>query len=548
MDNIRNIIVAKDVGISHALTVGNEAMIDVVDCMNYLVDNDDCRVIALFMESIRDPQAFMDAARRAFEAGKPVVACKIGRSERGKRAAEAHTGGLAADDRVVDAVFRQLGVIRVDSVEDLLITAAALDGYGELSGDRVAFLTGSGAACGMICDLAEKHRIELSDLSEGTRRKLRDEILPPFAAAQNPLDFTAYAVMDPSLPPNAMRALAADENTDIVVHVTANLPQEESPHTALMDQAVQRMVGVYNESPKPFVHMDFFSIDYTPYARAYRERHGLPFVLPSIEKGVPALARALWWSRRRREGLGIASQEPDAAAVAGGTGAWSEAVARDYLAGQGVPVAPARLAATAEEAVAAARETGGPVAMKLVSAQIAHKSDIGGVRLGVDGDDAVRDAFVAIVAAGGSVPGAVVDGVLVSPMRTGGVEMLVGVVRDPHWGPVLAIGLGGVFVEILGDSALRVLPVSREEIGRMIDELAGRPLLDGARGLKPANRDRLIAVIAAIADAAWRLGDRLEALEVNPLRVDGDEVEALDALISWRAEGPVNVQEEEHLA
>jgi succinyl-CoA synthetase beta subunit len=208
------------------------------------------------------------------------------------------------------------------------------------------------------------------------------------------------------------------------------------------------------------------------------------------------------------------------------------------LADAGIPVVPARLVTSADDAAKAAAEFGGPVCVKVVSPQIMHKTDIGGVRLDVPAsEDAVREAFRAVTTAAALVDGASVDGVLVSPMRRGGTELLVGVVRDPSWGPMLAIALGGVFVEVLQDSALAPLPVTEEQARRMLDRLRGRAVLDGVRGAAPADVEALATVIARTGDLAVALGDDLESLEINPLRVDGTTIEALDAVVTWARKG-----------
>jgi succinyl-CoA synthetase beta subunit len=214
-------------------------------------------------------------------------------------------------------------------------------------------------------------------------------------------------------------------------------------------------------------------------------------------------------------------------------GGWSEQDARTLLSDAGIPVVPARLAGSAEEAVKAAADFGGPVSVKIASPDILHKSDIGGVLLDVPaGEEAVRAAYQAVTAA--APDGARIDGVLVSPMRRGGTELLVGVVRDPQWGPILAVAIGGLFVEVLADSALAPLPVTPGQAGRLLDRLRGRAVLDGVRGAAPADRDALTAVIARIGNLALALGEDLESLEVNPLLVDGTRIEALDAVVTWR--------------
>jgi hypothetical protein len=293
----------------------------------------------------------------------------------------------------------------------------------------------------------------------------------------------------------------------------------------------------------PTVYINQVMQPVTDFTRASMEHGRVPYVIPGLRQAVVALRNITWWSQVTRT--------PDAAATvpipgpipgpnlgpAPGQrrGTWSEDAARRLLSDAGIPVVPARLAASADEAVEAAADLGGPLSVKIVSADILHKSDIGGVRLDVPaGEAAVRAAYQAVTGAAASVPGARVEGVLISPMRRGGTELLVGVVRDPQWGPVLAVAVGGIFVEVLQDSALAPLPVTPAQVSRLLGRLRGRAVLDGVRGAAPADLESLSAVIARVGDLALALGDDLESLEVNPLLVDGATIEALDAVVTWK--------------
>jgi acyl-CoA synthetase (NDP forming) len=271
----------------------------------------------------------------------------------------------------------------------------------------------------------------------------------------------------------------------------------------------------------------------TGYTRASMEQGGVPYVIPGLRQAVVALRNVAWWSEATRTTQTQATPAPvPVPAPDRRRGTWSEQDARTLLGDAGIPVVPARLAGSAAEAVKAAADFGGPLSVKIVSPDILHKSDIGGVLLDVPaGEETVRAAYEAVTKA--APDGARIDGVLVSPMRRGGTELLVGVVRDPQWGPVLAVAIGGLFVEVLRDSALAPLPVTPGQAGRLLDRLRGRAVLDGVRGAAPADRDALTAVIARIGDLALALGDALESLEVNPLLVDGARVEALDAVLTW---------------
>jgi succinyl-CoA synthetase beta subunit len=256
-----------------------------------------------------------------------------------------------------------------------------------------------------------------------------------------------------------------------------------------------------------------------------------------VAETVRSVGRIAAWSERQR----ATGQQGEAALPlglplpTGAQGSWSEHQAREFLAQQGLPVIPATLATSADAAAAAARELGFPVVLKIASPDILHKSDIGGVKLGLRDEAAVREAFAAVIqAAKEHAPEGRIEGALVSPMRSGGVELLAGVVHDPSFGQVLAVGLGGIFVEVLKDVSLRVLPISRGDARAMLDELQGRALLEGVRGTKPADLDAVADTILRVAQTAQALGDSLESLEINPLRVDGDQIEALDAVLTWR--------------
>ncbi|HVT71002.1 MAG TPA: acetate--CoA ligase family protein, partial [Trebonia sp.] len=467
----------------------------------------------------------------------------------GARVAKAHTGSLVGDDAVTGAVFRQHGVIRVDSLEDLIITSGLLAETGPLPGNRFGFVTASGGASEIIADRAEDEGIEIPEFEPETARRLR-QIAPPFATIQNPVDVTGYVLIDRQLRRNALAAVRDDPNLDAVVLV-ADLPRTAPPDPSIVIEAHRQTSEVMRDSPKPMIVMGTALADITEFGRDVVRQTGYPGVLGGVHHGLTALGHAVRWSRRYRAASlrppASPSQSPgsqsQAAASAAGAppldvparpgSSWSEHRASALLADHGVPVVPGVLATDPRSAARAADDLGYPVVVKLAADGIEHKSDIGGVKIGLGDAAAVRDAYAEVTAAGHEA-GADVRGALVQPQRSGGIELLVGIVTDPAWGKVLAVGLGGIWVEILRDTALNVLPVSREEILASLRSLRGARLFDGARGTEKADLDAVADTIAAVAELAERLGDRLDALEINPLLVRGSEVEALDALITWR--------------
>jgi acyl-CoA synthetase (NDP forming) len=523
---------ARNVGISLLTSMGNEAMVSVTDVMEYLIDDPDTRVIALFLESVRRPDEFARAARRAARAGKPVVALKIGASQLASRTARAHTGALVGDDSVIDAAFRQLGVIRVRSLEDLIITAGMLASTPPLPGRRVGVVTPSGGASEIIADRAEQEGLELPEFAPETISRLRD-ILPVFATIQNPLDVTGYVVVDRTLLSRALEVVATDPGIDEVM-LLSDLPRFAPPEPELALALYRTSAKLIAESPRPVVVVSNVLTDISEFARSVQRETNYPYVLGGIEHGMSAIGAAVRWAEATRALVAQPVAEtvevrlPDRP-----TGVWAEHRAAALLADNGIPVVPAVLAADAETAVAAATEFGYPVVLKAVADGLGHKSDIGGVRLGLSTPDAVRAAHEQVTALLRD-SGATGIATLVQPQRSGGIELLVGVIRDPVWGLVLAIGLGGVWVEVLRDTALRLLPVDQSAVRSAMAELRGAALLNGARGSQPADLDAVATVVARIGALAGSLGDRLESLEVNPLLVSGSQVEALDALVTWR--------------
>lgn len=519
------------VSLSYLVTLGNEAMVTAGHVLDFMIEDEQTQVVAIFMESVREPAVFRAAARRALEAGKAVVVLKAGRSELAARTAAAHTGALVGDDASVSAVFDDLGVTRVDTIEDLIVTAGAAAHLGRLARPGVGVVSISGGACDILADLASDVGLPLPELSPSTVAALT-EVMPSYGTVQNPLDVTGAAVIDPSLSTSCISALSADPAIGVILAVN-KMPWQPHEDPFPGQPFIDAIGKGAADSAVPVVFVNQIMQPITDITRTVMQRGGIPYLICGLSQAVTAIQRIGWWTEQRpsepAEPIELALPERSDR-----QGAWSEHRARGLLEAAGVPVIPAVLARTADQAQAAAEAMSGPVAVKLVSPQILHKSDIGGVRLQVTGSDGVREAFHAVTAAGLQVSGAVVEGALVSPMRTGGIELLVGVVRDPEWGLMLAVALGGIMVEVLKDSALAPLPVGPDRARAMIESLRGAALLSGVRGAPPADLEAVVDAIVRIAALAGALGDDLESLEVNPLRVDGPVIEAVDAVVTWR--------------
>lgn len=522
-----------DVGLSYAITLGNEAMITAGHVIDYMVDDPSTKAIAVFLETIRDPQNFMKAARRAAAAGKAIVVLKAGSSELAARTAAAHTGALVGDDKTINALFKELGIIRVDSIEDMLVTANACAAVGQLDRPGVGIVSISGGACDIIADRAQDFGVDLPAISEDTRKRL-EEVMPSYGTVQNPLDVTGAAVIDTTLFTKTIEILGSDPAVGVVAVVTS-MPWERQDLHPMQTGMFKAIGDGANNAAVPVVFCNQVIQPASDFSRELMQAAGIEHTIAGLNQTVSALGKLAWWSGRIAEvSVGdeqTAAKLPQAAAPR--TGSWSEFQARNFLEAAGIPVIPSRLLTSSEEAEAFAAETGAPLALKIVSPDILHKSDIGGVRLGVTGTSEAAAAFKEVMAAGAKSPGARIEGVLASPMRSGGTELLVGVVRDPQWGLILAVALGGIFVEVLQDAALSSVPVSPVRAKELVESLRGAALLSGVRGTEAADLERLSEVVARISEVAHALGDDLESLEINPLRVNGNQIEALDAVLTW---------------
>ncbi len=525
-------------GLSVLAAVANEAMISLDNMIDYFVEDEATKVIALFMETTRDPENFRRAVRRALEAGKPIVALAAARTSTTVDIAVSHTGALVGDQRVREAAFEELGIIMVKSLEEYLTTTALLANYGPLTGRRVAFTSISGGLCEQFADRAVEVGLQMPSFTDDTRAKLA-EILPSFGATKNPLDYTGVAQSDPFFVAQVLDLLTQDPNLDMVVY--GDNPSSSAPENLEDSQAlkVAEAIGeVARRSPIPVLPAAPLYTNPHPINAQIAERTGSGFEIGGSEHGPRAIERSVWWSEQRAAILSDVVPVPAPITLPADVHAsdepWTEHRVLGLLDAAGVRAAPWALCAQREDAVAAAEKFGYPVVVKISSPDIAHKSRVGGVILGVTTAEAVADAYDAVLAAARKAhPDAAIDGVLVMPMRPAALELIVGVKRDRTWGHVLAIGFGGVWTEALADTALCLLPASPNRIAQRLRGLRGASMFAGGHGLPAIDLDTLAVQISRIADVAIALGDRLDSIEINPLRVDAEGAEALDGLVTW---------------
>lgn len=517
---------------SHVLTAGNSCDVDVADQVAYLAEDPACKVIACLFEGMEDPQRLLEAGRRAAHAGKPVIVHKLATGEEGMQAAMSHTGSLAGSAAVYRAAFESAGIVEVDDFEALVETAAFFAKAGRPRSTGVAALSTSGGATIMVADKAEVHHVPLPQPTSDVEALLRSHI-PEFGSARNPCDVTAQILANPqSLPACARAMLDSDVYGALVI-----------PHPYAYAPGTQRLVAleaVGRETGKPICVVwlsqwldgpGSAEVEASPHLSLFR----------SLDRCMATLrAWHLYGARMSREveekpRLSDPSARKVLAHEAQAGSTLTESAAKRVLGSYGVPVVPELLARSAEAAVDAAHGFGYPVVLKVQSADIPHKTEAGGVRLDLHTAEAVRVAYAEILQnARAHAPQARIDGVLVQPMVRRDLELIVGGRRDPLFGPTVVVGFGGIFVELLKDSAVALAPVSQAQARELLDQLRGRALLDGFRGAPPADIGQVAAAVARVSELLADHPDTIEELDVNPLVVSDGRVVAVDALIALR--------------
>ena len=519
----------RGVGLSLWATTGNEADLQFADCLAWLAQDPATDVIMGYMEGCRDGPRLRAALALAQAAGKPVVMVKVGRTALGAQAAASHTAALAGDDAVYDAVFRRYGVLRARSLGEFFDLAHSAAVAGRPRDRSIGLFTLSGGVGALMADDASAQGLDVQPLGAAAQATLRDWV--PFAAPRNPVDITGQVTNDMSLLERSARLMLDDRGFASWMGFLAAAGASDAFWPTLR-ALVASLRAAYPDT------LLAISTLLAPERRA--ELEGLRcLVFADPSDGIRTIAAL---AGLKTGALPGSDARPVGDPIVLAPGAMAEPAALALLAEAGVPVVAHRVAHSADEAAAAAEAFGGAVALKIVSADIPHKSDVGGVALDLRGAAQARAAFERTRDHALSArPEARLDGALVARMASGGVECIAGVHRDPVFGPVLMFGLGGIHVETLRDVALRVLPVTREDTLAMVRELRAFAILDGARGQAPVDLASIADALCALADFALRAGDSLASAEINPLiarpQAEGGCV-AVDALIVGRDPSP----------
>jgi acyl-CoA synthetase (NDP forming) len=515
---------ARGVGLSKLISTSNEVDLELADFIDHLADDEATKVIALYVETVRDPAKFRSACLKAARAGKPVVAFKIGRSEAGAKAAVSHTGALAGADRMYDALFKQVGVIRAQTFSDLLDIPAALATGRKLHGKRVAILTSTGGAGTLVSDDLGMAGFDTPAPDAATAEALRALQTGDHAVLdRNPIDVT-LAGLKPDLLRGAINVLLKSPSYDALTIIVG------SSSLAMPELLAGAIQDCLPNSDKPVI--------------AYVSPHAPDVGALLTQRGVPAFAAAESCTAALRAMFQVAelksqveSSAPAAAVAVDDlpTGSLDEYQAKQLFTRFGVPCAGERIVASPAEAEAAARELGGRVVLKILSAEITHKSDVGGVAVNLSAET-IGARLTAMASEVETKAGVLPKRFLVQEMVGGGTELILGMHRDAL-GTAILLGMGGVTAELFKDTAMRLLPptggLSRADALAMSQELKTWPLLDGFRGRPLADVDALVAAIVAFSQMAAQLGERLVEAEINPVFVlpQGQGVRAADGVV-----------------
>jgi acetyltransferase len=523
----------RHMGFSLFASLGNQADLTETDVVRSVIDDPQTRVIVAYLEGVADGRRFYEVLRAAC-AVKPVVVLKAGRSLEGARAVSSHTGALAGSDQAFDAAVRQAGAVRARTIEELFDLAHALESQPPPRGRRLVVVTNGGGLGIVATDAAREAGLDVAPMPEGVRRGLR-EVLPATASVSNPVDLVGDA--DAQRFADALQVIGAAGSVDAALVLLTAQAATDSVTVA------RAIIGATRGWTIP-VTASFVGGPRVAPGAVSLEEAGLP-CYPFPERAVGALAGMMTLSERRQRWSESARQAPPARAATIVAALQDRGVPQlgivdlaPLLAAYAIDVTPVRLATTPEDAARAALDLGGPVAVKLVSPDITHKTDIGGVRLGLTGAEAVAAATSEMLSrVRGERPRARIDGVMVQPMVPGGHELLLGAVRDEQFGPLVLVGFGGIYVEVLKDTAARLAPVTPAEARAMLDELRMAPVLRGARGQGAVDLDALAATVAGFSRLVADWPSLLE-IEVNPLMARPDRVIAVDARATLTAAAP----------
>jgi acyl-CoA synthetase (NDP forming) len=531
---IRQALEDRGVGVGYMVTTGNEAGLETPDLMTYFAADPSIRVIVIYLEGVRNTKVFREACKAARAAGKPVIALKLGASEGGRAAAMAHTGALAGSIETFDAISTREGVVRARGLDELIETTECFVHADLPMGARLAAVTLSGGKRGLLIDAFSSAGLNFAQLSQGASDQLA-KMLGPGSIVGNPLDAGFAAVVDPSVYMQSIRIMIDDPDTDIVI-IDSELPK--APHE-LRERNLRIVNQMASAASKPVVYISAMSIGFTEFTKGLRKSLPHIAVMQGLDRAVGAIKSLIDYASLRKQVPDIVSSSSAAARAtlertlksAKGP-ALDEVASKKLLRAYGIPVSKEEIAQTAADAVRIARKIGFPVVAKVVSAEILHKSDIGGVVLNINSAAEVRKAFNDITARVKKLKGRPrLEGILIAQQVKAELELVVGAALDAEMGPVVLFGTGGVDIELMKDVALAGAPLDAAEARELIGRTKAGVKLRGYRGKPALHEAAVVKALVGLSNMMADAGSRIASIDVNPFLVNARTGVAVDGLI-----------------
>src|SRR5579862_7221285 len=531
---IRQALEDRGVGIGYMVTTGNEAGLETPDLMAYFAADPSVRVIVVYLEGVRNTKVFRQACKAARAAGKPVIALKLGASEGGRAAAMAHTGALAGSIETFDAISTREGVIRVRGLDELIETTECFVHTATPKGNRLACVTLSGGKRGLLLDAFYSAGLNFAPLKKDAHDKLA-KMLGPGSIVGNPLDAGFAAVVDPSVYMQSIKIMIDDPDTDIVI-IDSELPK--APHE-LRERNLRIVNEMAGRGGKPVIYISAMSIGFTDFMKTLRKTLPNVAVLQGLDRAVGAIKALIDYASLRKNVPDIASSSSASAratlerTLKGAKGAALDEVAsKALLRAYGIPVSKEEIAQDAAGAVKIAKKIGFPVVAKVVSADILHKSDIGGVVLNINSPAEVKKAFSDITARVRKLKGKPrLEGILIAQQVKADLELVVGAALDAEMGPVVLFGTGGVEIELMKDVALAGAPLDALEAKKLIGRTKAGVKLRGYRGKPALHEASVVKALVGLSNLMLDAGDRIASIDVNPFLVNARTGVAVDGLI-----------------
>jgi acetyltransferase len=532
---IRQALEDRGVGVGYMVTTGNETGLETPDLMAYFAADPSVRVIVVYLEGVRNTKVFREACKAARAAGKPVIALKLGASEGGRAAAMAHTGALAGSIQTFDAISTREGVIRVRGLDELIETTECFVHADPPKSNRLAAVSLSGGKRGLLIDAFDSAGLNFAPLSASATEKLA-KMLGPGSIVGNPLDAGFAAVVDPSVYMQSIKIFIDDPDTDIVI-IDSELPK--APHE-LRERNLRIVNDMAGAASKPVVYISAMSIGFTEFTKGLRKSLPNIAVMQGLDRAVGAIRSLIDYASLRKVVPEIASSSKASARAvlektlksANGAAALDEVASKKLLRAYGIPVSREEIAQTAAEAVTIARKIGFPIVAKVVSADILHKSDIGGVVLNINSAAEVKKAFNDITARVKKLKNKPkLEGILIAQQVKADLELVVGASLDAEMGPVVLFGTGGVDIELMKDVALAGAPLDAEEAKQLIGKTKAGVKMKGYRGKPALHEASAVKALVGLSNLMADAGSRIASIDVNPFLINSKVGVAVDGLI-----------------